>query len=133
VEFAQGVASGKIGHVGLAESIAMIADALGWTLDTLSEDIEPVIDGAAVRGLHQVAYGLRGGRPAITLDLTIAVGAPNPRDTIIMDSDPPINVTVAGGTHGDVATCAIAVNAIPKILEAPSGLTTAYRLPPIHV
>ncbi len=133
VEFEQGVASGKIGHVGLAESISMIAEALGWTLDTISEDIEPVMDGAAVRGLHQVAYGLQGNRPAITLDLTMAVGAQNPRDAVVMDSDPPINLTIAGGTHGDVATCAIAVNAIQQIMEAPPGLTTAYRLPPIHV
>jgi 4-hydroxy-tetrahydrodipicolinate reductase len=132
-EFMKGVADGRIGHVGLAESIAMIADALGWELERITEEIEPVMEGATVKGLHQVAQGLQAGRSTITLDLTMAVGASNPRDTVVMDSDPPMNVTVAGGTHGDVATCAIAVNAIRQILDSPPGLTTVFRLPPIHV
>lgn len=132
-EFTQGVGSGRIGHVGLAESVAMISDALGWRLDTIAEEIEPVMDGATVQGLHQVARGLAGSRPMISLDLTMAVGAADPRDTITIDGEPPLTFTVPGGVHGDVATCAIAVNAIRRILEAPPGLTTAYRLPPIHI
>jgi 4-hydroxy-tetrahydrodipicolinate reductase len=132
-EFEKGVADGKLGHVGLQESIATISDALAWQLDAITEDIEPVMDGAEVKGLHQVARGMQGGRPIITLDLTMAVGSANPRDTVIIEGDPPLNVTAAGGVHGDVATCAIAVNALPRILEAAAGLTTVYRLPPIHV
>jgi hypothetical protein len=131
-EFAQGVAEGRLGHVGLQESVALIADALGWPLDGITEDIEPVADGDQVRGLHQVARGAQGGRPVITLDLTMAVGAPNPRDSIIIEGDPPLHVTAAGGVHGDVATCAIAVNAIPRVLEAPPGLTAVHRLPPLR-
>jgi 4-hydroxy-tetrahydrodipicolinate reductase len=131
-QFVQGVNEGRIGHVGLAESVAMIAEALGWQLDGISEEIEPVMDGPTVRGLHQVARGRKDDRSPITLDLTMAVGAADPRDTVIIDGDPSLTVTVPGGVHGDVATCAIAVNAIPRILEAPPGLTTAYRLPPLH-
>jgi len=130
--FEAGVAGGRIGHVGLPESVAMIADALGWSLDTITKTIEPVGDRTSIRGLHQVAAGIRDGQPVITLDLTMAVGAPNPRDTVVIEGDPPISMTIAGGVHGDVATCAIAVNAIPQVLAAPPGLATVHRLPPIH-
>ncbi|MDR7417630.1 MAG: dihydrodipicolinate reductase [Armatimonadota bacterium] len=132
-EFEQGVADGRLGHVGLQESVAMIADALGWSLETITEDIEPVMAGVEVKGLHQVARGMQHGRPLITLDLTMAVGAQNPRDTVVLEGDPSLHVTAVGGIHGDVATCAIAVNTIPRILEAAPGLTTAYRLAPIHI
>ncbi len=132
-EFEDGVAAGRIGHVGLKESVAMIADALGWTLEAIDERIEPVLDGSnTVRGLHQVATGLCGGRPAVMLDLTMAVAAPSPRDAVTIEGDPPITMTVAGGIHGDVATCALAVNALPRVLAAPPGLMMVHRLPPIH-
>ncbi len=137
VEFEEGVAAERIGHVGLKESVAMIADALGWRLDSIDERIAPVLDGATVRGLHQVAAGRRGvtgsdGGAAITLDLTMALDAPNPRDAVTLDGDPPIAMTVTGGIHGDVATCALAVNALARVLAAPPGLVTVHRLPPIH-
>lgn len=131
-EFEQGVAEGRIGHVGLPESVAMIRDALGWSLESITETIEPQMDGAGVRGLRQVASGLRQGRAVITLDLTMAVGAADPRDAVVIEGDPRIDLTVVGGVHGDVATCAIAVNAIPQVLAAPPGLTAVHRLPVIH-
>jgi 4-hydroxy-tetrahydrodipicolinate reductase len=130
--FERGVAEGRIGHVGLKESIAMIADSLGWMIDGIDERIEPVLDGAAVKGLHQVATGTRDGEPAITLDLTMAVGVPDPADRVVIDGDPAVHVTVAGGIHGDAATCALAVNAAPIVLAAPPGLATVNRLAPLH-
>ena len=37
------VDAGTVRHVGLAESITMIADALGWTLDRVTDEIAPKI------------------------------------------------------------------------------------------
>ena len=37
------VKEGTVRHVGLAESITMIADALGWPLDRITDDIRPKI------------------------------------------------------------------------------------------
>ena len=37
------VDAGTVRHVGLTESITMIADALGWTLDRITDDIAPKI------------------------------------------------------------------------------------------
>ncbi len=131
-EFEAGVKTGAIGHVGLGESIAMTAAALRWIVDDISETIEPVLVGSEVKGLHQVAIGRGGGRDLITLDLTMAVAAAAPHDTIVVDGDPALTVTAAGGIHGDVATWAIAVNAIGRVIAAPAGLSTVSDLPPIH-
>jgi 4-hydroxy-tetrahydrodipicolinate reductase len=130
--FERGAAEGRIGHVGLPESVAMVADALEWKLDSISESIEPVMNGSVVQGLHQIAKGVRGGQVLITLDLTMAVGAPNPHDAVTIDGEPPITMEIRGGIHGDIATWSVAVNAIPIVLAAPPGLLTVNQLPPIH-
>lgn len=129
--FRRGVAEGFIGHVGLPQSAAMIASALGWTLDRIEESIEPQLDGShEVRGLHQICRGLRGGNALITLDLTMATGIERPRDVVRIDGVPPITVEVPGGIHGDVATWSIIVNAIPMVLSSRPGLLLATELPP---
>ncbi|MDR7520570.1 MAG: dihydrodipicolinate reductase [Armatimonadota bacterium] len=130
-EFRRGVAEGRLGHVGLPESAALIADALGWTLDDARETAEPVLDPhGVVRGVHQVLRGTVAGRPAVVLDLLMAVGAERPRDTVRIDGDPPVAVEISGGLHGDAATCAVIVNAIPRVLTAPPGLLTPTQIPP---
>ncbi|HLA24233.1 MAG TPA: dihydrodipicolinate reductase [bacterium] len=129
--FTGGVADGSMGHVGLPQSVAMIAAAMGWTLDGIEESIEPEVDAErAVRGLHQTCRGMRSGEAVVTLDLTMATGVAHPRDAIHIDGVPPIVMEIDGGIHGDVATWAIAVNAIPRVLAAPPGLLTAVQLPP---
>src|ERR1700719_2506321 len=40
-QFQKEVRGGGVRHVGLTESIAMIADALGWGLDRISDDVQP--------------------------------------------------------------------------------------------
>ncbi len=128
--FHRGVAEGRIGHIGLPQSAAMVAHALGWTLDRIEESIEPIVDTCQlVRGLHQVCQGSRDHSPVITLDLTMAAGADRPRDTISIDGTSSLRVSIAGGIHGDQATYAIVVNAIPLVLAAPAGLLAATQLP----
>lgn len=127
--FSRGVADGSIGHVGLPQSAAMIAAAMGWTLDAIEESIEPQVDGPrGVRGLRQLCRGLRNGDALITLDLTMATGVEHPRDLVRIDGVPPITVEVAGGIHGDVATWSIIVNAIPAVLASRPGLLVATQV-----
>jgi len=40
-QFQKKVDDGSVRHVGLTESIAMIADAMGWTLDRITDEIQP--------------------------------------------------------------------------------------------
>ncbi len=136
-EFAAGVASGKLGHVGLSESAALIAMGLGLPIHEITETIEPVLaesetDGIApgrVLGLHQVALVQAGDEVKVVLDLTMAVGVENPADAIEIAGDPPVHLLVSGGFHGDRATVGCVVNAIPFIVNASPGLHTVVTLP----
>ena len=136
-EFLAGVAAKKLGHVGLSESAALIALGLGLPIDEITETIEPVIaeketDGVApgrVLGLHQIAIVQAGDEVRVTLDLTMAVGAASPADSIEIDGDPPVRLTVTGGFHGDRATVGTVVNAVPFVVSAPPGLKTVVTLP----
>src|SRR5687768_12983519 len=40
-QFEKKAREGAVRHVGMTESIAMIADSLGWTLDRISDNVQP--------------------------------------------------------------------------------------------
>ena len=140
-EFRAQVGAGVIKHHGLPESIAMVADGLGFSLDDISETIEPMIaeevikteflevEPGQVAGVHQVGRGTAAGQEKIFMELKMYVGAKNPADTVVLKGDPNLTLTIPGGTHGDVATAAVVVNAIPSILAANAGLRTSRDLP----
>jgi hypothetical protein len=140
-EFRKQVAAGVIKHHGLPESVAMVADGLGFTLDDITETIEPVIAAERVKteflevqagqvaGVHQIARGIAGGTEKVQMELKMYVGAKDPADTIQLAGEPNISLAIPGGTHGDIATAAVVVNAIPVILAAPAGLRTSRDLP----
>ncbi len=142
--FAAKVADGSVRHVGLPESLHMLATSLGWELDTLQDQIEPVIAEAPivtefasvqpgqVAGVRQVASGTLGGREVLRLELRMYLGAPDPQDTVEIDGDPPVRTTIAGGLHGDLATAAMIVNAVGSVRRAQPGLGTVADVPLVH-
>jgi 4-hydroxy-tetrahydrodipicolinate reductase len=135
-EFQARVDSGRVRHVGLAESITMIAQALGWKLDRVTDEIAPKIaerpvasdllsvDAGQVCGLVQDGVGYVKGQPRITLHMEAYLGAPESFDAVTITGHPTLSMRIAGGVHGDVATASIAVNSIPKVLRAAPGLRT---------
>jgi 2,4-diaminopentanoate dehydrogenase len=140
-QFEKKVRDGSVRHVGLTESIAMIADALGWTLDRITDDIQPklaavtisseflAVDAGYVCGIVQDGVGYKKGEPAIRLHLEAYLGAPESYDAIEIEGSPRISQKISGGIHGDIATASIVVNSIPKVLAAPAGLHTMRSLP----
>jgi len=130
------------GHVGLEQSIAMIADALGWKLDKIQIDpVEPVVakkyvESEAIKvkpgqasGLRQRARGIKEGKEIVTLDFRAYIGAEEEYDSIAIEGDPNINQKISPCVHGDLGTVAIIVNSIPKVINAPPGLVTMKELP----
>ncbi|HTK28100.1 MAG TPA: hypothetical protein VL309_01015 [Vicinamibacterales bacterium] len=139
-QFQRKVEDGSVRHVGLTESIAMIADALGWTLDRITDDIQPKIASATVSseflavdpgyvcGIIQDGVGYRKGDGVIRLHMEAYLGAPESYDAIDIEGSPRIAQKIVGGIHGDVATASIVVNSIPKVLSAAPGLHTMRTL-----
>jgi 4-hydroxy-tetrahydrodipicolinate reductase len=139
-QFQRQLADGTVRHVGLTESIAMIADALGWTLDRISDEVQPklatvtvsselmAVDPGYVSGIIQDGIGYRKGESVIRLHMEAYLGAPESYDSVEVEGSPNLSMKLAGGIHGDIATASIAVNSIPKVLAAPPGLHTMRDL-----
>ena len=140
-QFAQKVKDGSVRHVGLAESVTMIADAMGWKLDKVTDAIAPkiaeraveseliAVDPGYVCGLIQDGIGYAKGKPVITLHMEAYLGAPESYDAVTIEGNPRITQKISGGLHGDVATASITVNSVPKILRVTPGLRTMADMP----
>ena len=140
-EFRAKVKEGVIKHVGLPESVAMVADSLGLAVDEITESIEPkvaaervqteylTVEAGQAAGVHQIARGLSAGKELVHLELQMYVGAKDPADTLALSGHPNISLVIPGGSHGDIATASVVANTIPVILDAPAGLRTARDLP----
>jgi len=142
-EFKQKIAKKQItGHVGLEQSIAMIADALSWKLDEiLVESVEPIIadkavgskdikvEAGKVAGLRQKAKGFIKNREVILLNFQAYIGAEEEYDAITIEGIPSVKQKIQPCVHGDIGTIAMIVNSIPKVIKAQPGLLTMKDLP----
>jgi 4-hydroxy-tetrahydrodipicolinate reductase len=133
------------GHVGLEQSIQMIADAVGWDIDEIKVDqVQPVILDHDVKsdaikvpkgynaGSMQMAYGMKDGERLITMDFRAYIGAPEEFDSVRIRGEPPINEKTSPCVHGDFGTIAITANMIPQVINSEPGLKTMVDLPPPH-
>ncbi len=137
-EFQSAIKNHQIsGHVGLEQSVSMLADAIGWKLNRVEIGrVEPVIAEKAtnegyiripagrVVGVKQSARGLVGGRPLIELNFAAYVGSEEEYDQVEIDGTPPVNCRISPCVHGDHGTVAMLVNMVPKVVSAPPGLLT---------
>ena len=143
-QFRRAKAEGTVRHVGLPESVQMIADSLGFKLERVDETLEPAIAprdlntdylriaAGTAAGIKQSARGYAKSGLVISLDLHMYVGADSPRDHVVIDGSPSMDMTVKGGIAGDIATAAISVNAIPKVMSARPGVLTMRNIPFVH-
>ncbi len=130
------------GHVGLEQSVSMIAAALAWKLERVRVGpVKPVIterpvssaaidvEAGQVAGLSQTARGCKKGKGAIVLEFQAYIGAEHEYDSVSIKGVPNINQKISPCVHGDIGTVAMIANAIPKVINAPPGLVTMKDLP----
>jgi 4-hydroxy-tetrahydrodipicolinate reductase len=139
-EFNAKMAAGRMGHVGLPESVDMVFHTLEREMTRYESGVEPVVADklvktaffevapGEVRGLKQVARGYTEEGEFLTLTFIAALDAEDDGDAIKITGRPDLEVKLKG-TNGDIATVAIAVNAIRRVKEAPAGLITMRDLP----
>ena len=140
-QFNARVKEGTLRHVGLVESMHMIAHSLNWKLDRTAESLRPIIASRTITsgyvkiprghacGVEQIGRGYLGGKEVIHLYFRAAVGEKESLDTIEITGTPCIQSVVPGGVHGDSATTAITVNAMRAITRTTPGLKTMLDLP----
>jgi 4-hydroxy-tetrahydrodipicolinate reductase len=144
--FQKGVSNGTVvGHYGFKQSIHMIAKAVGWDIDEIQESREPIIaevqhntpfitvEPGQVAGCNHTAIAYRNKQPVITLlhpqqvqpeAEGVATG-----DSIEIKGTPDITLSGSPEIPGGIATAAIAVNSIPRVLNAAPGLYSMADLP----
>jgi len=144
--FEQGLKDGTVvGHIGFVQSIHMIAAALGWEIDHIEQMRESIvsqtsretpfinIEPGQVAGCLHTASAYRQGKPVITLihpqQINPHLDGLETGDSIEITGTP--NVQLAGSPEipGGQGTAALAVNTIPRLLNAAAGLYSMVDLP----
>jgi len=135
-EFKNKKKEGTLKHIGLTESIQFIAAELGWELDKTEDSISPVIayedinvygsqvSKGCVSGVCQIGKGYINGEVKVTLTFQAAIGEEESYDEVEIKGSPNIKSRIVDGVNGDIATCAITINATKQILKAQPGLRT---------
>ncbi|MDF2650469.1 MAG: hypothetical protein K0Q73_6274 [Paenibacillus sp.] len=130
----------KIGHVGLEESLRLIAYGLNWEVGEVNNQIEPTVSSenvelaltalkvGQVSGLHQVSTAKTKDGKEIILDLVMSVGVQQ-ADEIIVEGDAIHRLLIPDGIFGDTATSAIAINCAKLVNQSNQvGLLTMADL-----
>jgi hypothetical protein len=151
-EFNKGIKNGDIVlHVGLKETVHIVADAMCWKLDNYTETKNwmvsksrreaeyGIVEPGTVCGFKQVAKGYMNGKEVIVQEI-IGIIKPNLAEdgadvgtSIMIDSaSSSTKISIEGelAAQGGWGTVARAVNSIPQVLAAQPGIVTVNQLPP---
>jgi hypothetical protein len=142
--FYEKIGKKELGHVGLLESLYLVAEKLGMNFDNVIETIDPVVAVKAVKtqyfslkpgdvaGIKHSVRGINKEEAIVTLDLRMFIGAEDPHDSVHIVGTPEIKLRIEGGVAGDQATAAVLVNSVPVVVDARPGLATVKDLPAAH-
>jgi len=141
-EFETRSAGGRMGHIGLAESAHMLADAMGVRGERkIARELRAVlaerrvvtdhvrVEPGQVAGVHETIVLAANGVERVRMDLDMFVGAPSPRDTVVIEGVPRLEVEIASGVAGDEGTVAVVLSCAPLIAGLEPGLRTMLDVP----
>ncbi|MEA3548607.1 MAG: 2,4-diaminopentanoate dehydrogenase [Thermodesulfobacteriota bacterium] len=145
-DFMKGLKNGTVaGHFGFPESIHMIADVLGWHIERIEESREPIIsrirretpfvtvEPGQVAGCFHKAVAYRQDKPVISLihpqQIHPQLEEVKTGDSIEINGTPNVHLRGSPEIPGGPATCGLAVNMIPRLLNAAPGLHCMADLP----
>lgn len=145
-EFTKGIENGTLaGHVGFAESVLMIADAIGVKLDGFKQQMEPIVSnvdrkskyGEALKGnvagVNMTGQGFVQGEVFIDMkhpqQIEPELEGTSTGDYINIIGTPNVHMAITPEIDGGIGTIAMCVNMIPHVLNARSGLKTMIDLP----
>jgi hypothetical protein len=124
----RGYKEGKFGHVGLAESLHLIAYSMSKKVEGFSSGYSLILGSEEhVTGVRQFAEGIAEGCK-IRLDLEMSLTSAD-YDLIEVEGEPRLKVRFEGGVFGDTATVAIVANISKRVIYARPGLLTILDIP----
>ncbi len=144
--FERGVADGTLaGHVGFAESVGMIAEALGWKVDKFEQQMKPIVTSVDrkspygfakagdVAGVNMTGQGYVDGAAKIDMihpqQIEPEMEGTHTGDYIVLKGSPAVSMAINPEVDGGIGTIAMIVNMIPHVINARPGLRTMLDLP----
>lgn len=133
------------GHVGFAESVNMMADALGLKLDKFEQQMKPIVTevdrkspygfaaAGNLAGVNMTAKGYVDGKDMIDMQhpqqIEPHLAGIDTGDYIVLEGNPKVNMAITPEVDGGIGTIAMCVNMIPLVINAEPGLKTMIDLP----
>lgn len=144
--FEKGVNDGSLaGHVGFAESVGMISEALGWKVEKFEQQMKPIVTSVDrkspygfakagdVAGVNMTGQGWVEGEVKIDMihpqQIEPEMEGTHTGDYIVLNGTPEVNMSIRPEVDGGIGTIAMVVNMIPHVINARPGLKTMLDLP----
>ena len=145
-EFNNGVKDGTLaGHVGFAESISMIGDAIGWPVEKIEQQMKPIVTtvdrkspygfaaAGNIAGVNMTGQGFVNGEVKIDMihpqQIEPEMEGTHTGDYIVLKGSPEVNMSIKPEVDGGLGTIAMCVNMIPQVINSHPGLKTMLDLP----
>ncbi len=145
-EFNKGLENDSLaGHVGFAESVGMIAEAIGWNIGKFEQQMKPIVTNidrkspygfaaaGTLAGVNMTGQGYVNGEVKIDMihpqQIEPELEGVSTGDYIVLKGTPEVSMAITPEVDGGLGTIAMCVNMIPHVINARPGLKTMIDLP----